>query len=124
MSNSSFAELVVHNTYLELLAELGPLGLLSFVAIAVAAIVATINAIRISSAIHDIELEYFARGTLVAIVGLLTAVTFLSGEYEKHLWLMLGLGFATLAAATRSAGREGVVDVRSGTALRQGARTR
>jgi O-antigen ligase len=117
-------KLVVHNTYLELLAELGPLGLLAFATIAGAALVATIKAIRLARASDERELEFFARGTLVAIFGLLVAVVFFSGEYEKHLWLMLGLGFATLSVATRTARREAAPERDSGAALHQGTRTR
>jgi O-antigen ligase len=104
LPNAQFVvdKLVVHNTYLELVAELGPLGLLAFAFIVLAAIVATVRAIRIASAENDRELEYLARGTLVAIVGVLVAVFFFSGEYEKHLWFILGLGFAVLTV-TRSA---------------------
>jgi hypothetical protein len=31
------------------------------------------------------------RGLIVGVVGLLAAYTFLSGQYEKQLWLLLGV---------------------------------
>ena len=38
----------------------------------------------------------------VAIVGLLAAGFFLSGQYSKELWLLLGLGPALLAMSSRA----------------------
>ena len=39
----------------------------------------------------DAELELIARGLLVGLGGMLVASFFLSAEYEKQLWLLVGL---------------------------------
>ena len=94
---------VVHNTYLSILAELGPPGLLAFLFIAGSAIASTAQSIRTARAAGNRELEFLGRGTLVALAGLFTAFFFLTGEYEKYLWLFIGLGAALSSVASRPA---------------------
>jgi putative inorganic carbon (HCO3(-)) transporter len=91
-------QLVVHNTYLEVLAELGPFGLLAFLVAIVGPLVAAARALR-----GDVGDALEIRALVVALSALLVGYFFLSGEYEKQLWLLAGL---TLGAvdATRSAG--------------------
>jgi hypothetical protein len=40
---------------------------------------------------------------MVALLALFTAFLFLTGEYQKYLWLFLGLAIALQAVALRSA---------------------
>lgn len=94
---------VVHNTYLSVLTELGIPGLVAFLLMVGASVVSAFRSIRIASGAGDTELEFFARGTLVALLSLLTAFFFLTGEYQKYLWLFLGLAVAMQAVALRSA---------------------
>ena len=93
---------VVHNTYLSLLAELGIPGLLAFLYIAAAALASTAQSIRIARLAQNRELEFLIRGTLVALLALFAAFFFLTGEYQKYLWLFLGLGIALRSIAVRS----------------------
>lgn len=94
--------LLVHNTYLELLAEIGVIGLALFLGIVVATIGAAASGIR---ALRAGRVRYrtgvAARGLVAGTVGLLAAYTFLSGEYEKELWLVLAL-LATIPNVARA----------------------
>jgi O-antigen ligase len=92
---------VVHNTYLSLLAELGVPGLLAFLFIAAAATASAARSVRIARFRGDRQLELLGRGTLVALVALFSAFFFLTGEYQKFLWLFLGLGIALSSIAQR-----------------------
>jgi putative inorganic carbon (HCO3(-)) transporter len=81
---------VVHNSYLELLAELGIPGLLCFLGLVATSVTLGWRAVRRFAAAGEDELELLARGVLVALCGILVAAIFLSAEYEKQLWLLLG----------------------------------
>ena len=96
---------VVHNSYLEVLAEQGIVGLVLFAAFLVGALTLGWRAVRAFTSSGDTDLELIARGVLVALVGMLAASVFLSAEYEKQLWLLLGLSIAltTLTRARSSA---------------------
>ena len=45
-------------------------------------------------------MELFARGMIVALVGILAADFFISEQFGKQLWLLLGLGPALLRRRT------------------------
>ena len=92
---------VVHNTYLELLAELGIVGLSIFVALVVTILRLARSAVRAAVRAGEADLELLTRGLVVGLGGVLTASIFLSAEYEKQLWLLLGLA-AALARLTRT----------------------
>jgi O-antigen ligase len=87
-------QLVVHNTYLQMAADLGIIGLGLFLATLVLPIRLAGRALR-RLELENHELEFHVRGLLAGTIGLLTAYVFLSAEFEKPLWLFLGL----LAAA-------------------------
>ena len=83
-------QLVVHNTYLQLAAELGLVGLGLFLTIlAMPLRLAGRALVRLERAHH--ELEFHVRGLLAGTIGMLVAYAFLSAEFEKPLWLVLGL---------------------------------
>lgn len=82
--------LVVHNTYLQFLAELGIVGLALFLTVLVIPLRLTSRALSRVDRPFD-EFEAQARGLLAGVIGLLTAYVFLSGEFEKPLWLLLAL---------------------------------
>jgi O-antigen ligase len=92
-------EPVVHNSYLEPLAELGPLGLAGFlVAVAGPAVLAR-------RWIRRHPTDTLVVGLLLGLLGLLVAYFFLSGQYEKQLWLLAGLTVGAVDAAARAGGR-------------------
>lgn len=92
---------VAHNTYLEIAAELGIVGLLLFGSIAVFAVGSSLRAARNFGARGDPGSEALARSVAVALVGVLAADFFISQEINKQLWLLLGIGPAILAVSRR-----------------------
>jgi O-antigen ligase len=92
---------VVHNTYLGMGAELGLVGLGLFIVVVLFCIGSTIRAARFFSALGDRGGEALARGLAVGLIGTLVADFFISEEYNKPLWLLLGLGPAILGVAQR-----------------------
>jgi len=90
---------VAHNMYLEVLAELGVVGLALFAAVLVLSLGCGARALGVFSETGDHGMELLTRAVLVALVGLLTADIFASGQYRKELWLLLGLCPALFAIA-------------------------
>jgi O-antigen ligase len=94
---------VAHNTYLQELAELGIVGLGMFLSILVFAIVCALKAARRFAEAGDRDMDLLTRGVLLALIGILSADFFISGQFSKQLWLLLGLCPALLAIASRQA---------------------
>jgi O-antigen ligase len=90
--------LVVHNTYLEILAELGIVGLILFFAALAGVFRGVWRGLASLDRLGDDPTSYLVRGLTAGFTGLLTAYFFGSGEYEKTLWLLLGLLIAVPAA--------------------------
>jgi O-antigen ligase len=80
-----------HDVFLQVLDELGIPGLIAFVLVAAASIGIGVRAVREFERLNDPELELIARVTVLALIGLLSADIFLSGEWSKQLWLLLAL---------------------------------
>jgi putative inorganic carbon (HCO3(-)) transporter len=99
---------VAHNTYLHVLAELGFVGLALFLAIIGFALTCAFRAAQVFTKAGDRDMELLTRGLLLAMIGLLSADFFISAQYSKQLWLLLGLGPAMLAIAKTRARREGL----------------
>ena len=91
----------VHNTYLEMASELGTVGLLLFAAVVSLALLAGLRAVRRFEQLGDADGEDLVRGLVLAAVGLLAAYAFLSGIFEKQLWLLLGVIVGMLYVAER-----------------------
>jgi putative inorganic carbon (HCO3(-)) transporter len=85
---------VVHNSYLHVLAELGVVGFVLFACLLTGALVIAWRAVQSLARADDRETEILARGTMIASIGMFVAFFFLSAQYEKQLYLVLG----TLAA--------------------------
>jgi len=85
---------VVHNTYLNILTDLGFVGFLAFLALIAGIVYSTIQSIRRFDANGDRAAGLLGRATLIGTLGMLGAFTFLSAQYEKQLWLVLGLAAA------------------------------
>jgi putative inorganic carbon (hco3(-)) transporter len=94
---------VVHNTYLNVLVELGAIGLAMFSVFFVGALVAGWRGIRAFVRERAADAELVARGILVGTLGMLAAFVFLSAQYEKQLWLLLGVVAALSSCAARAA---------------------
>jgi O-antigen ligase len=90
---------VAHNLYLQVLSELGVVGLIPFLVILIFPLVCTLRAARLFERRGDPDMELIARGVFVGLVGILAADFFLSAQFSKQLWLLLGLGPALLAIA-------------------------
>ena len=97
---------VAHNTYLHILAELGIVGLGLFLAIIVFAVVCAFKAAQTVQEAGDRDMELLARGMMLALIGILSADFFISEQFSKQLWLLLGLGPAMLAIAKTRARRQ------------------
>jgi O-antigen ligase len=88
---------VAHNTYLNVLAELGVVGLALFLAVIAFSLWCAARALGAASLAGDRQLDVLARAMIVVLVGLLAADFFGSRQYSKQLWLLLSLCPALLA---------------------------
>lgn len=95
-----------HNLYLEIGAETGVLGLTVFAAVLFAAFAALERAHR-AGASSLLGLGGLARALQVALVGYLVSSLFLHGDFQRYLWLLLGMAGAmdVLAGMPRRAPR-------------------
>jgi O-antigen ligase len=93
---------VAHNSYLQVLAELGVVGLTLFLSIIGFSIVCSLRAARWFGRAGDLPMEIVARGAIIALVGILAADFFITEQYGKQLWLLLGLGPALYGVARRT----------------------
>jgi O-antigen ligase len=91
-----------HNVYLHALAEMGVIGLALFISVIVLSLRAAVKAVKLFKARGDSSLEILGRALVLAIVGILAADFFVSDQYSKQLWLLLGMGPVLLAIARRS----------------------
>ena len=90
---------VAHNSYLEVLAELGVIGLVLFLTVLGFALACIVKAAWLFERVGDRQMELLSRALFVALVGLLASDFFGSRQFEKQLWLLLALGPAFLALA-------------------------
>jgi putative inorganic carbon (hco3(-)) transporter len=91
--------LVAHNSYLETAAELGIAGVALFITILFLPLRSAVRALDALREFAD-DLEFYARGLIAGAMGMFAAYFFFSGQYEKQLWLIVGL-LASLAALAR-----------------------
>jgi O-antigen ligase len=92
-----------HNTYLELLDDLGIPGLIGFLVIVVASISAALKAARIYERLGDTRTEVMSRCVALAIIAQLSGAFFITDISEKLLWLLLALPLPLLAIAKAEA---------------------
>ncbi|HWH10008.1 MAG TPA: O-antigen ligase family protein [Solirubrobacteraceae bacterium] len=94
---------VVHNMYLQMLAETGIIGLTLFVTMIVALLRATYRAAQELERVGATDAATFARSVLVAQLAMLTASAFLSNGPDRRYWVLFALGPALWAIARSSA---------------------
>src|SRR5215207_1983311 len=92
---------VVHNTYLQLFAENGVVGLALFLGVVGGCLRAAKLAADRFGARGERSLETLARAVMVATIGVLAADLSLSGATDQKLWLLLALGPALLTGASQ-----------------------
>ncbi|MEA2375012.1 MAG: hypothetical protein QOD53_1475, partial [Thermoleophilaceae bacterium] len=81
------------------LAELGVVGAVLFISIILFSLRCILRAARLFSRAGEVSMELMSRALLVALSGVLAADFFISEEFSKQLWLLLGLGPALLGIA-------------------------
>ncbi len=86
-----------HSLYLQVLAEMGLVGLALLLLAAAACVRAAWQAARRFDSLAMPELAVLSRAVLVAILGALAASAFITSGPEKRFWAILALGPAVLA---------------------------
>ncbi|MCW2673425.1 MAG: O-antigen polymerase [Frankiales bacterium] len=107
---------VVHNTYLQLLAEVGVVGLLLFLVLVGLSIGCALEARRSFAAQRHSAGVAMAEAVVLAAAGTLVTGVFLSAGLDKLLWVVLALGPALLRASgsAGAAADAGVDDLQVG----------
>ena len=96
---------VAHNTYLQMFAETGIVGLALLIGVILAALRATWAATRTFERLGDLRFAALTRTLLIAQVAVLIASVFLSNaKVSQRTWILLGLGPAALAIAFQGLG--------------------
>jgi len=96
-----------HNTYLQMFAETGIVGVTLLAAVLAAALRATWMAARAFERLGDSRFAALAWSVLIAQVASLVALIFITDPYDKRIWILLALGPALMTVAVRSEDKEG-----------------
>lgn len=91
-----------HNMYLGVMAEGGLVALALLAIVAVGALVASIRAARIFERTGDKRSELLARSVFAAQIGIMVAGLFIYTQFEKPLWITIGLGLGAYGLARLS----------------------
>jgi len=90
---------IVHNTYLQLLAETGVIGLIAFLIVVLGSVRATWKAARRFDALGRSDYANLAQAVLIGAIGILAANFFLTNGNDFRLWILLALGPVMLTIA-------------------------
>ena len=120
--NFALQRLVAHNTYLEVLSELGLVGFGLLLGLIAAAYAVAIRGLKLLTKLGETDSTVMTRGMIAAATALLTAYFFDSAQYKKQLWLVLGIlaGIGSVAR-TRSERAEEELSDRGGEEVAAGA---
>jgi O-antigen ligase len=91
----------VHNQPLQMVADTGIVGLGLFLAVIVGSLLAARRAARRFEALGERALALLSQAAVIAMAAMLAALLFISNGHDRRLWLLLALGPALLAVATR-----------------------
>ena len=94
---------VAHNVYLQVLAELGIVGLALFLGILALSLGAAAKAARAFARSGERSLELLTRALLLALTAILVSEFFGSGLYSKQTWVLLGMCVALRGLSRRPA---------------------
>jgi len=93
---------VAHNVYLEVLADLGAVGLALFLGIVAFLLWCGVRAAEEFRRMDDRPMEVLSRALVVATVGILATDFFISDQFSKPLWIQLAACPCLLAIARRA----------------------
>jgi O-antigen ligase len=93
---------LVHNSYLQVLAELGVIGLALFLTVIARSLQLALRAAHVFARGGDDELDMLSRGFLIGTAAMIVAYFFATNQYEKQLWLLLAAGPTLLSVALRA----------------------
>ena len=90
---------VVHNSWLEIAAETGIVGITLMATIILFSLRSLLRAAGLFRQLGERRMQGVALCVATALIGYVAALTFISDEYSKGLWVLLGLGPAIFAMA-------------------------
>jgi len=93
---------LVHNTYLQLLAETGVVGLIGFIVVIFVSLRTAWRAVARFEALGHYDYADLTRAVMMGTVGLLTALFFISDGDDLRLWVLLALGPVLFTLASRA----------------------
>jgi len=105
---------VVHNTYLQMLAEAGIVGLLLYLTVLLGCLRAMSLAARRFDELGERSLATLSRALMIGTVGTLAASFFISNGSDWRVWILLGLGPALLGIASSPGAAQRAEDPRTG----------
>jgi O-antigen ligase len=99
---------VAHNIYLQVLAELGAVGLILFLFVLAVPLVVAMRAARTFAHLGDRSMDLLTRALVIALAGWLASAFFSSAIYSKQFWMLLAVcvAVAGLSRAALSQARE------------------